>query len=192
MDKALLVVATSLSVIGTVDYILSILNGKTLPHKTTRVVLFIVSIANLLGTLTADAGIGILLLALFFFGRSLVLALMSLKWGVGGTSKLDITCAIIAILGIVAWQVTDNGILTLVFAILADAVAYIPAVVKTWKLPKSEAPLMYWLEGIAVTLVIIHDGVRLNIIFQAYILLSCIVMLVCIYRPTFGKDVIST
>lgn len=192
MKPALLIAATALSVIGTADYILSILNGKTRPHRTTRVVLFIVSVVNLVGTVAAHAGGGVLLLSLLFFARSLVLALLSLKRGIGGTSRLDITCAVIALLGIVAWQISGSGIWALVFAILADAVAYIPAVVKTWKLPLSEAPLMYWLEGIAATLAIAHDGFHLNIIFQAYIILSCVVMLVCIYRPTFGRERIST
>ncbi len=192
MKPALLVVATTLSLTGTTDYILSILKGKTRPHRTTRAVLFIVSICNLIGTLAAHAGLGVLLLALLFFVRSLVLTLLSMKRGIGGTSKLDISCAVIAVFGIVAWQLTGSGIWALVFAIVADAVAYIPAVLKTWKLPKSEAPLMYWLEGIAATLAIVHDGLRLSVIFQAYIILSCVVMLVCINRPNFGNERIST
>ncbi|HSX23869.1 MAG TPA: hypothetical protein VLE74_02100 [Candidatus Saccharimonadales bacterium] len=192
MKPALLGIATTLSVVGTTDYVLSILKGTTRPHRTTRVVLFIVSVANLVGTIAAHAGLGVLLLSLLFFGRSLLLALLSIKRGIGGTSRLDISCAIIAVLGILAWQVTGSGIWALAFAILADAVAYIPAVLKTWKLPKSEAPLMYWLEGIAATLAIVHDGLRSSVIFQAYIVLSCVVMLFCIYRPTFGKERIST
>lgn len=192
MKPALLIAATSLSFIGTADYILSILNGKTQPHRTTRMVLFIVSVVNLIGTLAADAGLGVLILSLLFFVRSLTLALLSIRRGIGGTSRLDIACAVTALLGIVAWQVSGSGIWALVFAILADAVAYIPAVIKTWKLPKSEAPLMYGLEGVAATLAIVHDGFRLSIIFQAYIILSCVLMLVCIYRPTFGKERLST
>lgn len=192
MKPALLIAATALSFVGTADYIFSILNGKTQPHRTTRVVLFIVSVVNLIGTIAADAGMGVLILSLLFFARSLTLALLSVKRGVGGTSRLDIVCAVIALLGIVAWQVSGSGIWALVFAILADAVAYIPAVVKTWKLPKSEAPLMYGLEGVAATLAIVHDGFRLSVIFQAYIILSCVVMLVCIYRPTFGREKLTT
>ena len=192
MKPALLIVATALSIIGTADYILSILHGKTRPHRTTRAVLFIVAVVNLVGTIAADAHWGVFLLALLFFARSLTLALLSIRYGLGGTSRLDIACAVIALLGIVAWQITDSGIWALVFAILADAVAYVPAVVKTWKLPKTEAPLMYALEGVAATLAIVHDGLRLSIIFQAYIILSCVVMLACIYRPAFAKERTST
>jgi hypothetical protein len=128
MKPTLLITATALSVIGTADYILSILHGKTRPHRTTRIVLFIVAVVNLIGTIAADAKLGVLILALLFFARSLTLALLSLKRGLGGTSRLDIACAIIALLGIVSWQISGSGIWALVFAILADAVAYIPAV----------------------------------------------------------------
>lgn len=192
MQATLLVLATILSMIGTADYVISILRGRTKPHRTTRTVLFLVSITNLIGTLAAHAGWGTLLLSLFFFGRSLVLALLSLKYGVGGASRLDITCGIIAVLGVVAWILTGSGIWALVFAIVADAVAYIPAIVKTWKMPKSEASLMYWLEGFAAMLAIAHDGFRLSVIFQAYIVLSCVAMLTCIYKPSFGKEKITT
>lgn len=188
MKLALLALATLLSLTGTTDYVLSIFRGKTKPHRTTRVVLFIVAVVNFIGTLAAHAHGGVLLLAILFLARSAYLALLSLSHGVGGTSRLDISCAVIALLGIVAWQVSGSGIWALVFAIVADAVAYIPAVVKTWKAPKSEAPLMYTLEGIAATLAVVHDGLLLSTIFQLYIILSCVVMLICIYRPTFGRE----
>ncbi len=188
MKTSLIVIATILSVIGTTDYIMSILSGKTKPHRTTRFVLLIVSAVNLIGSIAAHAGLGIMLLAVLFFIRSLVLAILSIKRGIGGASRLDIGCGIVAVLGIVAWKVSGNGVWALAFAILADAIAYVPAIVKTWKLPKSEAPLLYWLEGIAALLAIIHDGLQLSVIFQAYVILSCVTMLICIYRPTFGKE----
>ena len=56
MKPALLAVATSLSFIGTADYVMSILKGKTRPHRTTRIVLLIVSITNFIGTIAAHAG----------------------------------------------------------------------------------------------------------------------------------------
>lgn len=191
MKAILLLTSTLLSIIGTTDYILSIIRGKTKPHRTTRLVLFIVSTANLIGAIAADAALGTMILSVLFFASSLVLALLSIKKGVGGTSKLDISCGIIAVAGVVAWLLTGNGITALVFAVIADAVAYIPAIVKTWNSPNSEAPLLYWLEGIAAFLAIAHDGLRLSIVFQAYVILSCVAMLVCIYRPVFGREKIS-
>ena len=191
MKQGLILLATSLSIIGTSDYILSILRGKTRPHRTTRFVLFIVSTANLIGAIAAHAALGTMVLSILFFARSFILAMLSIKRGIGGTSRLDISCAVISVMGIIAWLVTGSGIWALVFAVIADAVAYIPAVVKTWISPDSEAPLLYWLEGIAAILAVIHDGLHPSIIFQVYVVLSCIVMLICINRPTFGKEKIS-
>lgn len=188
MKPTLLLLATSLSLVGTVDYILSILKGRTKPHRTTRIVLFIVSTANLIGAIAADAALGTMILSVLFFVRSLILAVLSIKKGVGGTSKLDIACGVIAIMGVVAWLITGNGVAALVFAVIADAVAYIPAIVKTWAAPGSEAPLLYWLEGLAALLAIVHDGFRISIVFQAYVILSCVAMLICIYRPVFGNE----
>src|SRR5579872_6766137 len=118
MKPFLILLATVFSVTGTADYILSIVRGTTRPHRTTRTVLFIVSICNLIGAMAAHAALGTLLLSIFFFARSLILALLSIKKGIGGTSRLDISCAIIAILGIAAWLLTGSGIWALAFAIL--------------------------------------------------------------------------
>ncbi len=182
MKPLLLVLATVIDLTGTTNYIWNIVKGETRPHRTTRLVLFGVSITNMIGAVSAHAGAGTIILSTLFLARGLILALLSIKKGIGGASKADIICAAIAVAGIIAWKLSGDGVTALVFAVIADAVAYIPAVIKTWKQPNTESPLLYWLGGLAALLAVVHDGLRLSIIFQFYIVLSCVVMLICINK----------
>ncbi len=51
--------------------------------------------------------------------------------------------------GIVAWQTTDNPLLGLYFGIAADFAGTVPTIIKTWRLPESEEPLFYILDAAA-------------------------------------------
>ncbi len=188
MKPLLLVLATIFDLTGTTDYIYNIVKGETKPHRTTRVLLFGVSAVNMIGAVSAKAAAGTMILSALFLARGFILATLSIKKGIGGTSKADIICGIIAVGGVVAWKLSGNGVTALAFAVIADAVAYIPAVIKTWKYPKTESPLLYWLGGLAALLAVVHDGLRLSIIFQFYVVLSCAVMLSCIYQNQI-KDI---
>ncbi|OGK16683.1 hypothetical protein A2774_00075 [Candidatus Roizmanbacteria bacterium RIFCSPHIGHO2_01_FULL_39_12c] len=53
----------------------------------------------------------------------------------GGWSKSDIICLVIAFMGIFLWQITKNPVISLYFAIVADFTGMIPAIIKTYKYP---------------------------------------------------------
>ncbi len=182
MKPLLLILATVIDLTGTSNYIWNIFRGSTRPHRTTRFVLFGVSAVNMLGAISAHAYAGTLILSALFLARGLILAILSVKKGLGGTSVTDIICGTVAVAGIVAWKLSGSGVTALAFAIMADATAYIPAVIKTWKHPKTEAPLLYWLGGLAAFIAVLHDGIRLSVIFQLFVILSCATMLFCIYQ----------
>ena len=61
----------------------------------------------------------------------------------------DIACLILAIVGIVAWQTTNDPVLGLYFGILADFMGTVPTIIKTWRFPKSEEPQFYIIDAVA-------------------------------------------
>jgi len=108
---------------------------------------------------------------------------MSLIYGVGGVSRLDIYCLVIAVLALVLYTVTGNGLLAISFGIVADLVGYIPTFVKTWHKPKSEDPTFFIIEGVASLLgVIAIWELRADILFPVYFVLSSMTVVILIYR----------
>ncbi len=68
--------------------------------------------------------------------------------------KSDYLFALIAIIGVVLWQVTDNANLAITFALLADLAVALPTITKSYTNPDSESPLAFVLSTVGFLLAI--------------------------------------
>lgn len=186
MQQFLLGLVTVLEIISVTSYVYSILKGETKPHRVTRFVLLVVLSLNFLSIVSAKGNVGSILLSGFLVVQSILVFILSLKRGMGGASVFDITCLIIALAGLVGWQLTNNPIVGIIFAILADQVAYLPAMVKTWNFPDSESPWFYVLGGLAAGISLASYSITPASAFQIYLVLNCLMMVGLIYRKSLG------
>ena len=62
----------------------------------------------------------------------------------GGWSKSDLICFLIALIGIISWQITKNPTLALYYAVAADFTGFVPTLIKTYRLPKTEVWTFYF------------------------------------------------
>jgi hypothetical protein len=142
-----------LSLISPVFYTKSMLAGQAKPHRITRLIVLLASVAGMLGVIHSSNTAG-KIFAVIFFVRASYLFAMSLKYGVGGSSQMDRYCLGIAILALLLYVATGSGLLAITFGILADVIGYIPTFVKTWHNPRSEDPLFFSIEGLASLLAV--------------------------------------
>lgn len=171
-----------LSIISPFFYTKSMLAGKAKPHKVTRLIVWLASIAGVLGVLHSNNISGIIF-AVIFLVRASYLLVMALLYGVGGASRLDKSCLAIGMLAIIAYAVTGSGLLAIAFGILADLTGYVPTFVKTWHKPKSEDPLFFIIESFAsLTAIFAIWQLRVDILFPIYFLLCGGTVLLLIYR----------
>jgi hypothetical protein len=171
-----------LSLISPISYTKSMVAGKTKPHRITRLIVWLASVAGLLGVLHSTNTAGIIFAAIFF-ARASYLLVMSLIYGVGGASKLDKSCLVIGLVALAAYVITGSGLLAISFGVLADVIGYIPTFVKTWHKPNSEDPLFFAIEGVASVLgVFAIWQPRVDILFPLYFTACAAVMLALIYR----------
>ncbi len=182
MRAALLTLSTILAVVGSTIYIVSILRGRTKPHRTTRFVLMIVLALNFISILAAQGNVGAKLYGgiICFYGFAYFVA--SIGRGMGGSTIFDWTCLVLALAGVVGWQVTNNPVLGIWFAGLADFVAYMPAFLKTWQHPYTETPWLYICSFFSALLSLVAYKVAAESAFQLVSLLCCVIMLTCIYH----------
>lgn len=138
--------------------------------------------------IAADANQGTLVLAAIMATHGVVIFAMSLWRGMGGTSVFDWLCFGLSIIGLIGWQVSGNALVGLWFAIFADIMAFIPAYVKTWKHPHTEGHWFYTLGAIGTALSLVAYPFQATSVFQVYLILSSLGMVLCIYhRQIFGK-----
>ena len=162
----------------------AMIKGRAKPHRTTRLVIFVIVILGFLSMYAQGDRVVVWFLGICAV-QSLVMFIMSLKYGMGGWAKIDILCLVIALSGIILWRVTSNPALGLYAAILADMSGMVPALIKTYRFPKTEYYLAYVFDIAAIILtgLAIRSGGFNEYLYPTYLFLVNTVMLIFIIRP---------
>jgi hypothetical protein len=82
----------------------------------------------------------------------LTIFLLSFKYGMGGFSKLDTACLLLAAIGMVIWITTDSALLALCFSTFAAKVGYLPTIKKAYFYPETENTLSWTITAMTGTL----------------------------------------
>jgi hypothetical protein len=171
-----------LSLISPIFYTKSMVAGKSKPHRVTRLIVWLASLAGILGIVHSNNIAGIIFAAIFFV-RATYLLIMAFIYGVGGVTRLDKYCLVIGILALLLYVVTGSGLLAISTGIIADLIGYIPTFVKTWHKPTSEDPTFFMIEGVASLLAVIAiRQFRVDILFPIYFVVSSGVVVALIFR----------
>ena len=185
MNNVLIVISTIIVLIAPLVYVRAILKGKAKPHRTTRLVILVIS-ALATAALFAQGN----RVAIWLAGAStlscLLLFLMSIKRGMGGWSKSDITCLSIAIIGIYLWQTTQNSLIALYAAIMSDFVGMVQSLIKTYKFPETEIASFFALDIIAgsLSLMALQAWTFADYSYPLYIVMINITMVILIrFKP---------
>jgi hypothetical protein len=190
MITLLLLFSTAFLLISPVAYAVSIIRGKSRPHRLTRLALMAAMLLSFISALGAHANIGTLVVTGIAATQGIVIFALSMWRGMGGQSFFDWACFIAALAGLAAWQLSGSPIVGMWFAVFADLVAYIPAIVKTWRHPHTEEHWFYTLSAIGVTLSLVSYPLSAASAFQVYLVICSLVMIFCIYhRQIFRRKI---
>lgn len=131
-------VAGALSFLAFVPYVVSTLKGKNRPNRATWIIWTAVGVSLLASYAAAGARETVWVSAANLLAFIFVLVL-SVKYGVGGWTSLDVACLIGAALGFLLWWWFDSPLPTLYSGLFIDFVGAVPTLVKAWKEPESES-----------------------------------------------------
>ncbi len=93
-------------------------------------------------------------------------------------TPFNISCGILALIGIILWQATSNALVAIVFSILADTSGSIPTVVKAFRHPSTEYAPAYSMSilSMVITLLTIDDWEFASYAFPLYIaVINCVI-----------------
>lgn len=186
MPSLIIFISACLGVASSLIYIGSMLRGKTKPQRMTRFVVFVIVLVGTVGLYANHDSVNFLLYLIYSI-TNLLIFLFSLKYGIGGWNRTDITCLIISVIGIIVWKITDQPLVAISASIFANIVANVPAVIKTWKLPQTETWIYYFL-GIFSNGIILFAQQQFTfdkVVFPAYFVLFNIAFVLLIFRPYF-------
>src|SRR5258708_8853505 len=97
-------------------------------------------------------------------------------------TRFDLTCGALSLIGLVLWYITKSGNVAIVFSILADGLAALPTVVKSFNFPETESGWPYFTSTIsaAITLLTVKVWDLANVGFPLYILIVTFVISVLV------------
>lgn len=145
MKNIFLTMSVVISLSAYIVGIYSIIRGNFRPQRMTRFLLLLISLL-FVGTLFAQGDRNAIYLALVTFIGTLAIFILSIKKGIGGTTKLDLVVFFMALFSLVVWYTTKNPILGLSMSIITDFIAFFPTLVKSWILPETEEWKFYILD----------------------------------------------
>ncbi len=159
-----------LSLISTFPYIRDIFRKKTKPERGTWWIWSLLSVVFLFAQFDAGATWSLGLTIGEVVGL-LVIAILSLRYGYGKFDTRDSIGLVIAVIGIVVWQVTDSPLAAILIVMMVDVVAYGLTLRKAWRAPRTET-LSSWvmsaLSGILAVLAVGDAGFTV-LIYPLYV-----------------------
>lgn len=183
IDERFIIVGAILNFLGCLSYLRDTIKGKTRPN---RVSWFLWAAAPLIAfSAELNHGVGLPALMTFMAGFCPLLIFLgsflnrTAKWKL---TRLDFICGALSVVGLVLWQITGSGGLAILFSILADGLAGVPTIVKSWKEPESENWHAFFLGGASalLTLLAIDTWDFAHAGFPLYILTICVLLVVLI------------
>ena len=184
MQNVLITASVLLASLSSFVYFIAILKGQAKPHRTTRLVFLVISTVTTFSLFVQGNQVAVWLAGISML-QSLIIFSLSIKYGMGGWSKLDIFCLFTALVGITAWQLTQNPIIALYFAIGADFIGIVPTLMKTFHYPKTEVWTFYFLDVCAgiCNLLATEKLVFDQYLYPFYIIVINLIMVLLVVRP---------
>ena len=135
-------IAGALAFMQLIPYLTSIFRGHTKPERATYAIWSLVNLVLLLSYVASGASTTIWV-ALAYTLSSILIFGLSFRYGVGGYSRFDIVCLLLAFVGIVFWVSTSNFLVALYFSIAVKALGVVPTLRKVYYRPDTENRLSW-------------------------------------------------
>lgn len=119
----------------------------------------------------------------------LTVAVLSIKYGSGGTSIIDRACLALVVLTCFIWWITKSALYPYVLGVCIDFLAIVPTFVKTYHKPEGEDFWAWTLWAIAAffSVLAINEWSLSESLFPVYLMTVEMVMVLLILRGKFHK-----
>jgi hypothetical protein len=148
MQEIFAIVSAVLILIAAPPYIINTLKGNTKPERVTWFIFSVLGLIAFVSQALLGASWSLVFSGLDTLASILIFSL-SLKYGVGGHTKIDIAALIIATIGVFIAVFAKEPIISLLGVIIADISGMVLTIKKTYLNPKSETTITWLLVGTA-------------------------------------------
>jgi hypothetical protein len=146
----------AIGALGTAVYLRDTLRGTTKPNRVTWLMWAVAPL--LAAAVELNEGVGLRVLPTFMVGFMPLLVFAAsfhnpaALWKV---RRVDYACGVMSAVGTAVWLATRNGVLAISAAILADFLAGVPTMMKSWTHPETETVYSYVGAVISMTILLL-------------------------------------
>ncbi|MBI2330527.1 hypothetical protein HYU94_03975 [Candidatus Daviesbacteria bacterium] len=183
IDERFIFVAVLLILIGDSTYLLDTIKGKVKPHKVTWFLWALAPFIAFAAQIDQEVGLSsYMTLALGIIPVSIFIASFLKKSAYWKITVFDLICGALALVGLLLWGITKIGNLAILFAVLADGLAGVPTVIKSFKAPETENYQVWLFNGAAaiITLLIIKEWDFAHYAFAVYMFFLALILFLLI------------
>lgn len=179
LNENFVIVGFVIGMLGSIKYLIETVQGRVKPN---RVTFFLWALAPLIAfAAEIKQGVGIQSLMTFGVGFSPLTILIASFFNKKSEWKLgwfDFTCGGLSLIGLFLWWITRDGGIAIIFSIIADGLAALPTIVKTYGYPETENGWLYLAASISavLTLLTIKTWNFAHYGFPVYILIVTLII----------------
>lgn len=191
INENFIILAVILSVFGPLKYAIATIKGEAQPNRVTWLMWGLAPLVAFAAEL--DKGVGIQSLGTFIVGFNPMLIFIASffnKKSVWKLTTLDYVMGALSFLGIVLWLITKDGNYAIFFAIMADFLAGVPTIIKSYWYPETENfwPFATGCLTSGTTLLTIKTWTFPQYGFPMYIFICCL-LLILLIKFRLGKTI---
>jgi hypothetical protein len=183
IDPRFVYLAMALSLVGVAGYIRDTLSGVTTPNRVTWGLWALEGVLAFAVEINQHVGLAAGMTLMLGFGPVLVVvASFRGHHGVWRLTTFDAVCGIISLAGIVFWALVHEPTVALVSFVVADQVAALPTVRKSWLAPQTETWWAFAMGSLntGITLLTLHEFTTDGALFPGVIMVTDAILVLLI------------
>jgi hypothetical protein len=183
IDPRFVYVAALLSIVGAYGYIRDTLRGTTSPNRISWSLWGLEGVVAFVIEIQQDVGIAsITTLMLGMVPCAVVIASFRNSHAVWKIGVFDILCGALSVSGLVLWAMVNEPTVALVSFVVADQMAALPTIRKSWLAPSTESPRVFFMGFLttAITLLTLRTLTTAGALFPGVIMVSDLVLAILI------------
>lgn len=183
IDEKFVFISVALNLVGGFTYLLKTIKGEVKPNKVTWFMWALAPLIAFIAQFKQEVGLSSLMTMAAGVNPALIFVASFLNkkadWKI---TRFDLGCGALSLIGLALWGITQVGNLAIFFAIVADGLAAVPIIIKSYKAPETEdyKAFLFATVSASVTLFTIKQWNFAHYAFPLYILLVCLLIFVLI------------
>ena len=164
-----------ITILGYVPYIIDTVKKKTKPRVITWFVWTMLNGISCMAAFSEQQYPTAVLMFCFALG-TLAVTVFGWRGGDKNINRLDVTCLIGAIIGIILWVIFNSPTTAVIAMILVDFIGGIPTQVHSWKKPDEETLMTYVMQfiGAGLTLLVIDSWRITSAAYPIFLVAICL------------------